>query len=93
MDTFREAIANLDDKLKTTPEAYSLRATMLQRDRQLYRSTLAICALYLRRSGHMNRKTLGKRLYHAAEYIETFYPPANDRYGLRQNRDAVPIDH
>jgi len=79
MDTFREAVTELDASLKSTPAAYSLRATLRERERHLYRSTLATCALYLRRSGHLNRETMSKRLYRAAEYIETFYPSVNER--------------
>ncbi|MBR9835994.1 MAG: hypothetical protein GYB42_12610 [Alphaproteobacteria bacterium] len=78
MDTLREQINELDKNLRTTPGSYSLRATLLLREKDVLHAAQATCALYLRRSGHMNRKTLGKRLYRAAEYIETFYPPIKD---------------
>lgn len=78
LDTLREQITELDQRLRETPDSYSLRATMLLREKDLLRSAQATCALYLRRSGHMTRETLGNRLYRAAEYIETFYPPIKD---------------
>lgn len=86
MDTLRELISELETQIRATPKSYSLRSTLFLREVHQYRSTLAVCALYMRRSGYMDKKTLGKRLFRAAEHIETMYPSAADS-------PATPVLH
>ncbi len=76
MDTVREIIPGLARQAR---HGDALIAAHFRRELNFNRSILAICALYMRRSGHMNRQTLGDSLYKAAAAIETIYGPLPSR--------------
>ncbi len=76
MDTVRAIIPELARQIR---HGDALIVTHFRRELNFHRSVLAICALYMRRSGHMNRQMLGDSLYKAAGAIETIYGPLPSR--------------
>lgn len=84
MDTLQAMLPDLARQARQARSGDGLNAASTQRELDFHRSVLTICALYMRRSGHMNRQMLGASLYQAAGAIETIYGPLPRRdFGTR----------
>jgi len=78
MDTIRARIPDLVARVRKAEKSNAQMGSIAQRELEFYQSRLAICALYMRRTGYMDQDMLGEALYKAAAAIETVYPALND---------------
>ena len=74
MDVFQDRLIELETETLSATQAASPMGRAMQSRIAFYQSKLAVCAMYMRRSGYMNQATLGADLYKAAAAIETVYP-------------------
>lgn len=83
METLREMIPERIARRNKAKKTSTQMASIAQRELEFFQTRLAICALYMRRSGFMDQKMLGDALYRAATEIEAEYAtlPAPRRGG------------
>lgn len=73
MDTFRDILRETKQTMREVQKSDPQSVGILRRKVKYYDSKLAVCALYMRRSGFMDQDMLGEELYKAAEAMETVY--------------------
>jgi len=78
MDTIRARIPDLVARVRNAEKSNAQMGSIAQRELEFYQSRLAICALYMRRTGYMDQDMLGDALYEAAAAIETDYPELSE---------------
>ncbi len=78
MDTIRARIPDLVARVRKAEKSNAQMGSIAQRELEFYQSRLAICALYMRRTGYMDQDMLGEALFKAAAAIETDYPSTDE---------------